>query len=551
MRTIEVNSIIPPTQLVAAGDSPTLIANTDVNNVVWLGDDVGLVAGRPDSTVSLSPLSWLVVDGMEDVFAITNAGIVVAVEVIQHGLSYFQSGITGGGFQANNNGAFFYDGIPGPGNLIMSITGTNAPGTDQFGNTYTPGGVCIIGEAGATNLFNVVDQSVPPNTLAQISADGSFTSSGVISADTDLIVRGLSVPDDIITPMPQGLIARTSVPVASLPAPGSPTSSEFYLYELDVTFGITGREFLAVVDPIAVLLTVAGKIRIGLYATTDGSQPTNASPLLAMAEEVANTTQNLTIRTQPLAHQFNPNVSNQLWRFLVSINAFSVGAGVPSFQMTGLGANIGGDGYAGSQARLSIYDMGITVPNTGRVILSTGGGSGGGTQNYTKTYTATGSHSYQGSDGGNPNLKINDNGTAYQGGDRSNTYNGRAKTWFDFNTTAIQSDLSGATINWVKIFLNNNHSWYNSGMTASIGYDNITGGFGSTRGDPSGGGISANEPHFNEGQSKWVTVSNAFGTNFKNGTALQVVVFKASNSLTYYGYFQGNNGCQMQINYTK
>lgn len=551
MRTVEITSIIPPTQLVSAGDSPTLIANTDVNNVVWLGDDVGLVAGRPDSTVSLSPLSWLVVDGQEDVYAITNAGIIVAVEVIQHGLSYFQSGITGGGFQANNNGAFFYDGIPGPGNLIMSITGTNALGIDTYGNPYTPGGVCIIGEPGATNLFNVVDQSVPPNTLAQIAADGSFTSSGVISADTDLIVRGLSVPDDIITPMPQGLIARTSIPAASLPAPASPTGSEFYLYELDVTFGVTGREFLAVVDPIAVIISVAGKIRVGLYATTDGSQPTNASPLLSMLESVANTTQNLTIRTPPLVHQFNPNVSNQLWRFLVSLNAFSVGAGVPNIQMTGLGASTGGDGYGSAQARFSIYDMGITVPNTGRIILSTGGGSGGGTQNYTKTYTSQGSHSYQGSDGGNPNLKINDNGTAYQGGDRSNTYNGRAKTWFDFNTTAIQNDLSGATINWVKIYLNNNHTWYNSGMTASIGYDNITGGFGGSRGDPSGVGISANEPHYNEGQAKWVTVSNAFGTAFKNGTALQVVVFKNSNSLTYYGFFQGNNGCQMQINYTK
>jgi len=455
----------------------------------------------------------------------------------------------GQNFEIQPAGIFVYDGTPALGNLICAITGTSASGTDRFGNVYTPGGECLIAEPLATNLFSMIDQATPPNVLAQIGTDGSISSAANISATTDLFVGGLSVPNDIIAPMPQGSVARCNVFASSLPAPATPTSSEFYLYELDYTIPANGRDWMLLIEPIAFSLSGAGKMRLTVYATTDGSQPTNASPIVISSDTVCGgVTANFTFRTPSLYHPFT-STAGTLWRFLVSLNTVNTGAGVPTMQMQVVDQNPGTDSQV--QARFEIYDMGATVPNTGRQILATAGGSGGGTQNYTKTYTSTASHSYQGSNGSNPNLKINDNGSAYQGGNVSNTYNGSSKTWYEFNTGTIQSDLSGATINWVKVYLNNNHTWYGSGMNAAIGYDNITGGFGATRGDPSGGGVDLSEPHYNQGQAKWVTVPNSFGTAFQSGAGLQIVLFKNSTNLQYYGYFQGNNGCKLQVNYTK
>lgn len=540
-------------QLVSAGDGPTLIGNTDITTVLWLSFSNATGADNPSDSIDLSPQSWVVVDGEEDVFGCTS-GPVIAVHLIPGGISYFQSGISGGGFTANKDGTFFYDGVAGPGTLICAITGTGASGTDQYGNQYIPGGMCIVAQTNATSLFSVVDNVTSPGLLASIAGDGSFTTEGTVSASTDLTVGGYSVPNDLLPPMPQGLIARASVLASSLPVPVTPVTGEFFIYELDVTFPVAGRECLLVIEPMSVQLGNAGKIRLNLYATSDGSQVTNASPIIATVDTVAGgVTANFNMRTAPLIHQFSPPV-NGVWRFLVSMTTVSTGAGVPTFQLQQLGFNPGTDGYSGSNGRFSVYDMGATVANTGRAILTGGSsGSGGGTQNYVKTYLCTASHCYQGSDGTNSNLKINDGGHCVQGGNVANTYNGHAKSWYEFNQTQIMADLAGATITRFQIYLNNNHTWYNSGMTAAIGYDTKTG-FGGTEGDPAGPGIDALNVHYNEGQAKWVDATGlGFGTSFQTVRS-QIVLYKNSNNLQYYGYFAGrgqNNPCQIKISYTK
>jgi hypothetical protein len=546
LSTVFVNGLIPADILVYAGDGPTLIGNADVTNTLWIGQSNAIIAGKPDDTIQLSPQSWVVVDGKESIWGITS-GPIIQVNLIPGGLAFFQSGITGGGFVVNSNGAFFYAGVAGPGTLICAITGTSASGTDQYGNQYTPGGMCIVAQPLSTSLFSVVDNAIPPDLLASIASDGSFSTEGTLSSGTDLTVTGLSLLNDILPVLPQGEIARTNVFSVSLPAPAGSTSSEFYLYELDVQL-TAGRSYLLAIEPIAIGFSAAGKAQISVYATTDGSQPTNASPLVIALNVVCQGSAALTQRSATIYHPFN-STSGKLWRFLVSVTPLSTGSGTPTIIIDPLDTDPGDDSNV--NARFSIYDMGLTIPNTGRVILSTSAGSGGGTRNYTKTYQSTGSHCYQGSDGGNSNLKINDNGRAYVCGDYSDTYNGKAKTWFTFNTATITSDLSGATINWVKIYLNNNHTWYGSGMTAPVGYDSKSS-FGSTANDPSGSGIDAYETHFNEGQSKWMTVPNAFATNFQSGAANTIVLWRNSNNLIYYGYFSGGSGgCQMQINYTK
>jgi hypothetical protein len=553
LRTVNVNNANPADLLVAAGDSPTLIGNKDITTSLWISRSVAVIGGLPTESIEITPQSWVVVDGEEDIYGITT-GLTIQVNLIPGGLSFFQSGITGGGFIADPTGAYLYAGTPGPNKLIFAITGTNASGTDKYGNAYTPGGMCIIAQPAATSLFSVTDAAIPPSLLASISGDGSFSTEGALNAGTDLTVGGSSVVNDLLPPMAQGLLARTSVLASSLPAPASPVTGEFFLYELDVDYPSGGREILLVIEPIQVVFSGAGKCRITIYGTHDGSQVTNASPVLIASDFIANVTANFAMRMNPVYHTLSP-AAGTTGRYLVSLTTLGTGGTNPTIQMQQLDfAPTGGDGYSGANARFSIYDMGATVANTGRPILTGGSsGSGGGTKNYTKTYTCTASHCYEGSDGTFPNTKINDGGNATQGGDRPNTFNGRAKTWYEFNTAAIQADLAGATITAFKVYLNNNHSWFNSGITAAIGYDTKTG-FSASEGDPAGPGIDAVESHFNEGQAKWVDLSGAgFGTSFQT-VRTQIVLFKNSNNLQYYGFFAGRNQngpCQIKISYTK
>lgn len=152
LSTMFVNGTLPADPLVYAGDGPTLIGNADVTNTLWLGESNAIIAGKPDDTIQLTPQSWVVVDGKESIFGITS-GPTIQVTLIPGGLAFFQSGISGGGFIANNYGAFFYSGTAGPGTLIVSITSSTAPGIDQYGNTYTPGCICI---GTATNNVQVL-----------------------------------------------------------------------------------------------------------------------------------------------------------------------------------------------------------------------------------------------------------------------------------------------------------------------------------------------------------------------------------------------------------
>jgi hypothetical protein len=222
-------------------------------------------------------------------------------------------------------------------------------------------------------------------------------------------------------------------------------------------------------------------------------------------------------------------------------SAGATGAGGNGVSATGATGQNGGTAGTGGGAAGGKGGNNAANGSNGSAPGAGGGGAGAGSavNAFNKTYTCQHSHSYQGSNGTNPNLKINDEGTSYQGGDVAHTFNGHAKTWFTFNKAQIQSDLTGVTITGVKATLNNNHTWYNSGMTVALGYDN-QGSFGSSMADPSGGGIDAIEYHQNEGATLTKDVTNhGFGTAFQSGSDNCLVVFKNSSNLAYYGYFAG------------
>lgn len=199
--------------------------------------------------------------------------------------------------------------------------------------------------------------------------------------------------------------------------------------------------------------------------------------------------------------------------------------------------------------RIQISDMGeaITIDS-----YDMGTGTGSPPTQYTKTYSANGSASYQGDDDERTGIA-----ECYQGQYSSTNGNQYSVILFPYST--IASDLSGATINKVEVYLNNNHWYYNSGGTAIIGYHNSATTPSSFTYPSSTDNITRSS--FTYGQAKWVTVDNSIGTAFKNGTAKGILLGKGqtaggtlSTDKLYYGYFAGNGQSgepQLRITYTK
>jgi hypothetical protein len=89
METIYVTTASRPTQLVKAGDGPTLLFNNDETNQLLLCNDIGLNILNQDSTSILEPLGSLVVMGTKDVYAQPIiSGKTVQVFIVPDGIYY-------------------------------------------------------------------------------------------------------------------------------------------------------------------------------------------------------------------------------------------------------------------------------------------------------------------------------------------------------------------------------------------------------------------------------------------------------------------------------
>lgn len=225
MRSIVVGNI-KPVPLVTAGDGLTLISNTDANNTIYLGDDAGVTVADQYNNVGLSPGSFLVVDGMHDVWAICPTGQTVSVDLIVGGQSFFllklitsivvsslSQGLFGPDYIFNSAGLFIYSGTPAHGNLIASIAPTSGTDTklnpyiaglatyanDGFGtqsvlnssglffenSTFTPGNGAASATFSSAGVFQVGIVSVGGGgTIQFLQAGGVQSSSGTPSSPT-------------------------------------------------------------------------------------------------------------------------------------------------------------------------------------------------------------------------------------------------------------------------------------------------------------------------------------------------------------------------------
>jgi hypothetical protein len=159
VRQISVTQSTRPIQIIAAGDGPTLIFNTDTANTVYLGSDIGMNILNSDTVVPLSPLGSVVLDGRKDVYGLPDAANhSILVSVIEGGLSFFQQlniiskiiEISG----SSGNGLYVYDPSPGPGKLLASITDSLS---DPFSNTTYRG--IVTYKIGSPGIFIQLQQA--------------------------------------------------------------------------------------------------------------------------------------------------------------------------------------------------------------------------------------------------------------------------------------------------------------------------------------------------------------------------------------------------------
>ncbi|NML55186.1 hypothetical protein HHL19_35325 [Streptomyces sp. R302] len=205
------------------------------------------------------------------------------------------------------------------------------------------------------------------------------------------------------------------------------------------------------------------------------------------------------------------------------------------------------DGPAGQTVRLFgagpypgifyIEDIGPYVPETG--VYNTGGGTATPTKkNYTKTYAASWSGSYANRSSYN----------SYYGNQCIQGYysstNGMQAALIGF-PAALTSDLSGAVIRKVELYLYYEHWYYNSGGTAVI----------KAHKHASRPSTFSCDSEFitipwSRNQGKWVDITSVFDSTSWRGVALD----PNSTTQTYYGRARGVGQTyppQLRVTYTK
>jgi hypothetical protein len=210
------------------------------------------------------------------------------------------------------------------------------------------------------------------------------------------------------------------------------------------------------------------------------------------------------------------------------------------------GAGPGGGAAGGTGGANTANGAGGAAPGGG----GGGGGYGANATNKTNNYSATGSRSYYGSDagtyGGTANATRSTNSTIYQGGETASGggINGTQKCIITFNQGQIASDFSGFTVTSCKLWITNQHSWYNSGMSVVIGSYNNPGAPGAYW-DGSSARTGITTQPISEGARQSYGLGG-YGRNFAGQASPTMYGISLgpgpAMNLNYYGYFYGSNG---------
>jgi hypothetical protein len=172
-------------------------------------------------------------------------------------------------------------------------------------------------------------------------------------------------------------------------------------------------------------------------------------------------------------------------------------------------------------------------------------GSGSSANTINKTYYANSSKSYFGSDassGAPPNGTRVTNGTMYQGGETAGggSFNGTQKSACLWNHTQIASDFAGATMTGGYFAIDNQHSWYNSGMSVKVSEWQSSQGTSLPSSWDGNGAFLIGTYSVGENKTLKINVSAGLATAFQTGTARGIALGPGpAFNLNYYGYFYG------------
>ncbi|MFD9394133.1 hypothetical protein ACFWBB_26375 [Streptomyces sp. NPDC060000] len=389
----------------------------------------------------------------------------------------------------------------------------------------SPLGLQLFDEAGEEAVALLTGR---PNYLT-LSADGvpvaTIDQEGKAGFQSLAIAESLTIGgDDIATILdqrPRGIIAY-GVPATTVTS----TGTEIGYFELSAMIE-AGRMY-----------------RIKFHATADFDNANDGEARVYLRDGGASTpTINSTLRQHCI---LTPSHTGRYWTAELEhvAPASALGAGLHRFLLSfnNEGSTTGttfelGLPTTGRTCYFIVEDIGPEIPKTG------GYNTGGGTATppvvqYTKTYAATWSGSYAAR--GSYNSYYGN--SCYQG--YYSSTNGMQASLIGFSS-ALGTDLSGATIQKAEVYLYFDHWYNNAGGTAVIKAHSFTSRPATFSSDAESKSVS-----WAKNVGKWVDITSVFDSTKWRGIALD----PNNSSATYYGRARGygqTNPPKLRVTYTK
>lgn len=392
----------------------------------------------------------------------------------------------------------------------MDATGLHVYGLDDQGNLQI---TAEFGVAGSDDRWQVRNAS---GTIV-----ASVTETGVLNGQsgnfaTDIAVNGSPLGSDkvpnpavaadlsILERIPWGVLAwgqRTTTGTAT-----NTTALPFLELQADI---VPGRRYRIRVSPHYLTNDTANGRVVGfLRYTTGGAAVGVASTALCSGRVII-----------PTAGQ---SVTFELERYLMTATATELRVLYCYYSETGNGAPVASGSFP---VEMVIEDVG---PDTGDLGIDRSG-STTTKKTYTKTYAATWSGSYTGAGAANSYY-----GNKCDQGDGGGSA-GNGKAMIGFPSTTIVSDLTGATLTKLEVWLYFS-SWYGSSGTAVIGVH----GQATEPATFSGTTNQVQSAGWPEPGGRWVTLPSGLWAGFKSGTYKGIVLGPGPTTSTlYHGVAEG------------
>jgi hypothetical protein len=355
-------------------------------------------------------------------------------------------------------------------------------------------------------------------TTASISQDGVISGSQVIAES--IVINGTPLAE-MQSESPVGVISYTNRSPSEQTWPT--TTSEVGLIEIAFD-SVSNRMYRIATNSLLVSKAAAdgGTVGIRVRYTTDGSKPVLSSPTLGFFYN-----SNYGGGFETISFHRNLSSSNEYeYRLLLTL----VGIGSAAAEV-----------YDNQTVTFWVEDLGPRPIETGT--LNNGGATSVPVKKtYVKTYNASWSRSYNGSGDW-----MSDQDTVNQGYYSSTRGNQRGMIGFP----SVTSDLSGATVQKIEVYLYFEHWHQNSGGTAVLGCH----GYSSAQSN-SGGIVSQfTSSSWPKPGGRWVTLPSNTYDEWKSGAYKGINVGPGdSTSLLYYGKARGygqTNAPKLRVTYVK